>query len=108
MVWLTEDTEEAREEVFKKNPSLTRERTQFKKADYSLAYLNQVLEKVSTAMVDGKLTTAVTAYVDEYTNRVVVSMTEEKAEEVDLVTSMDPMGGAVVFEFGADQLATFG
>ncbi len=95
VVLLTEDTPENRAEVFKKNPGISQSSTEFKKADYSLAYLTQLLADISKAMGNGQLTGVSSAAVYEDANRVKVWITVESDDLTGKILAFDTIGGAV-------------
>ncbi len=99
VVWLTEDTPDNRAEVFRKNPNISNSSTEFKKADYSLAYLTQLMSDISKAMGNKELLGVFSAALREDINRVEVSMTEENQDIIARITAMDTIGGAVVFRY---------
>ncbi len=101
VVWLTEDTPENRAEVFKRNPSISESGTEFKTADFSLAYLTQLMADISEAMMDGQLPFVTSASLREDYNRVEVNMTAESADFIAKVQSFDTLGGAIEFKYGA-------
>ncbi len=101
VVWLTEDTPDNRAEVFRKNPNISNSSTEFKKADYSLTYLTQLMADISKAMGNKELQGVSSAALREDINRVEVSMTEENQDIIAKITAMDTIGGAVEYRYGA-------
>lgn len=95
VVLLTENTPENQQEVFRRNPSLNTETTIFKTADYSLAYLTELLADISRAMSEDSLPFVPTAGLYEDLNRVVVTVTTEDADSIARVLAFDTLGGAI-------------
>lgn len=104
VVWLTENTPERQAEVFKRNPSLPEDSTTFRTADFSLAYLTELLEKISEGMRDGKLPFVTSAAVMEQINRVSITMTTADESTAAAISSFDPLGGAVEFRVAAGNI----
>ncbi len=100
VVWLTEDTPEVRDEVFKHNPTISESGTEFRKAGYSLAYLTQLMADISKAMVEKQLPFVSSASLREDLNRIEISMTDENVEFITKVQSFDTLGGAIEFRYG--------
>ncbi len=100
VVWLTEDTTANREEVFKRNPGLSKSSTEFKKAEYTLAYLTQLMADISEAMGNDTLSFVSTAALREDLNRVEVSMSVDSEEAKQKVLAYDKLGGAIVIRTG--------
>lgn len=100
VVWLTENTPKRQAEVFKQNPSLPEDSTTFRTANFSLAYLTELLEHISSEMRDGKLPFVSSAAVMEQRNRVSVTMTIADADTMAIVSSFDTLGGAIEFHNG--------
>lgn len=99
VVWLTENTPERQAEVFQKNPNLLESNTTFRTADFSLAYLTELLEHISEGMRDGTLSFVTSAGVMEQINRVSVTMTTDDEDAVKTVSSFDTLGGAIEFHY---------
>jgi len=97
VVWLTENTPENRQEVFARNTGLNESNTIFLDADYSLAYLTQLMADISKLMGDGELPHVPTAALREDANRVEVTLTCEDEDCIERVLACDTMGGAVKF-----------
>jgi hypothetical protein len=109
VVWLTENTKENRQKVFAQNPDLKESTTTFKTADYSLAYLTQLMADISEGMGDGKLPYVTSAALMEQDNRVAVWMTVDDADTAALIQRFDTLGGAIEIQSttaaGTDDLA---
>jgi hypothetical protein len=101
VVWLTENTKENQQKVFEKNPYLPESTTTFKTADYSLAYLTQLMADISEGMGDGKLPYVTTAALMEQDNRVAVTLTTDDADKVALIQRFDTIGGAIEIRYAA-------
>jgi len=97
VIWLTENTPENRQAIFERNPSLRTDSTRFLDADYSLAYLTQLMAYISKLMGDGALPYVTTAALREDINRVEVTLTCEDAACMKRVLACDTLGGAVEF-----------
>lgn len=95
IVWLTEDTSENRAEVLKRNPTISQSNTEFKVAEYSLAYLTQLMTDISDAMMNNSFQFVFEASLREDMNRVVVTMTNTDESEVKKVLAFDTLGGAI-------------
>lgn len=105
VVLLTENTPENQQEVFRRNPALNTETTIFKTADYSLAYLTELLADISQAMGEGSLPFVPTAGLYEDLNRVVVTATTEDADSIAQVLAFDTLGGAIEIRQASGQAA---
>ncbi len=101
VVWLTENTPETRQKVFEQNPGLTEENTRFQTADYSLAYLTDLMAEISAAMGADELPCVSTAALREDLNRVEVTMTEENTQTYEKILALDSLGGAVEVGYSA-------
>lgn len=104
VVWLTEDTPENRETVFRMNPTLSRDTTIFKKADYSKAYLTELMANISKAMGTKELPFVTTAALMEQINRVEVRVTTEDAESIERVLAFDSIGGAIEIRYSGENV----
>lgn len=72
----------------------------FKTADFSLAYLTELLKNISGGMQDGKLPYVTSAGVMEQINRVSVTMTTDDEKAMATVSSFDTLGDAIEFHYG--------
>lgn len=97
VVWLTENTPENQREVFARNSALHEDNTVFLDADYSLAYLTQLLADISELMGNRELPHVPTAALREEINRVEVALTCEDESCMARVLACDTLGGAVEF-----------
>lgn len=100
-VWLTENTAENQKKVFEENPALRKENVTFQTADYSLAYLNELLNAISKSMENGVFSSVSSACVMEQVNRIEVTLTEGDSEAEKAVLSLDTIGGAIQFRYAA-------
>lgn len=101
VIWLTENTVENQKKVFERNPDLAKDSTVFKTADFSLAYLTEILKNISEGMQDGKLPYVIGAGVMEQINRVSVTMTRDDERATAVVSSFDTRGGAIEFHYAS-------
>lgn len=101
VVWLTENTPENQTAVFERNPELLESSTVFRTADYSLAYLTELLARISAEMGDGKLPFVTAAAVMEDRNRVQVTLTADDAASAAQVLAFDELGGAIELVSGS-------
>lgn len=104
VVWLTENTPENQARVFEQNPDLLEGNTVFKTADFSLAYLTELLANISAEMGTQKLPFVTTAAVREQDNRVEVTMTTDDEECASQVLNFDTIGGAIEFRYSTAQI----
>lgn len=100
-IWLTENTPENQKKVFERNPDLLEDSTIFKTADYSLAYLTELMAEISKAMGNKELPFVTTAALREEMNRVVVTMTMEDTDSVEKVLAFDAIGGAIEIRYAS-------
>lgn len=96
-ILLTEDTQENREMVFGRNPGLNEENTVFLQAEYTQAYLDELMVQVSKLMAAGELPSVTSAARLDTRNRVRITMRENDPGSVALVRNLDTLGGAVEF-----------
>lgn len=101
VVWLTENTPENQTAVFEQNPELLESSTVFHTADYSLAYLTALLEKISDGMRDGKLPFVSSAAVMESRNRVEVTVSTGDEAQLAALRRFDTLGGALELRYAA-------
>lgn len=106
VVWLTENTPENQQEVFKRNPTLTEENTIFKTADYSYAYLTELMAVISRAMGEDELSFVPTAALRDDRNRVEVAVTTEDPDSIARVMAFDTLGGAIEIRYVSGYTAT--
>lgn len=99
VIWLTENTPENQKKVFERNPDLLESNTTFKTADYSYAYLTELMANISEDMGDGKLPYVSSSALREEMNRIVVTMTTDHADCLAKVLSFDEIGGAIEIQY---------
>lgn len=102
VVWLTENTQENQQKVFEQKPDLLENNTTFKTADYSLAYLTDLLSDISTETYAGNLPHVITAELREDVNRVEVIMTMDDSESMMKMLNFDTIGGAIEIQYVPD------
>lgn len=96
VVWLTDDSAENREKVFSANPGLSRENTEFKRADYSYYYLEGLMADISSLMAENGVENVTTAALREDINRVVVTMSVENEDDKEALMALDSQGAIVI------------
>lgn len=101
VIWLTENTPENQKKVFQRNPGLLESNTIFKTADYSLAYLTELMAAISEKMGAGKLPHVSSAGLREDMNRVEVTMTTDDADSAAKVFALDTAGGAIEIRYAS-------
>lgn len=101
VIWLTKNTSENQKMIFERNPDLLESNTTFKTADYSHAYLTELMADISESMGDGKLPYVSTAAFREEINRVVVTMTTDDTDCLEKVFSFDEIGGAIEIQYSS-------
>ena len=104
VVWLTKNTPKDRARVFEQNPDLLESNTVFKTAEFSLAYLTDLLANISAEMGTQKLPFVTTAALREEKNRIEVTMTTDDEEYVAQVLNFDAIGGAIEFRYSTAQI----
>lgn len=95
VVWLTEDTPENRQTVFSLNPTLGEDNTTFKAADYSKAYLMDLMARISSAMGSGKLPFVTTASLREDKNCVQVTTVADDPSSINQILAFDTASGDI-------------
>ncbi len=101
VILLTEDTPENRQKVFERNPDLLESNTEFRQAEYSLAYLTDLQEEISERMAAGKLPFVTVSAVREEINRIQVTVCLEDPDELEKLLALDETGGAIVVEYSS-------
>ncbi len=94
---LTSDTEENREAVLREL-GISENAVVFVKGEYTLEYLTELQEKISTAMANGELPFVVSSGVYETINRIVVGVTDDSDGNINKLMAFDEIGGAIVVE----------
>lgn len=100
VVVLTEDTPANRTAICRELGRNERNTT-FVKGTYTLAYLTELQEKISNAMVNKEIPFVITSSVRETTNNIVISVTTNDEAELEKVYALDTIGGAIKVELGA-------
>ena len=98
VIVLTEDTPANRTAICKEL-GRSESNTTFVKGTYTLAYLTELQEKITNAMVNKELPFVVTSGVYETTNNIVISVTTNDEAELAKVYALDTIGGAIKAEF---------
>lgn len=75
--------------------------TTFVKGTYTLAYLTELQEKITNAMVNKEIPFVVTSGVYETTNNIIIRVTTNDEAELAKVYALDTIGGAIKVEFSA-------
>ena len=83
--------------VFGRNPGLNEENTVFLQAEYTQAYLDELMVQVSKLIAAGELPSVTSAARLDTRNRVRITMRENDPGSVALVRNLDTLGGAVEF-----------
>lgn len=96
-ILLTEDTQENREMVFARNPGLKEENTVFLQAEYTQAYLDELMVQISELMAAGELPCVTRAARLDDRNCIEVTMKEDDPGSAALIRNLDTLGGAVEF-----------
>ncbi len=96
-VVLTADTPEIRSAVCEEL-CVSENVTMFVKGKYTLVYLTNLQEKISTAMANGEFPFVVTSGVYETINRIVVGVTNDSEDNIKKLMALDEIGGAIVVE----------
>ena len=96
VVVITDDTAENREILIKELGTENSE-VVFRKGEYTLSYLTELQNKISTAMTKGEIPFVMTSSLMESENRIEVSVNANDESELDKVRQFDTLGGAIVF-----------
>ena len=75
--------------------------TTFVKGTYTLAYLTELQEKITNAMVNKEIPFVVTSGVYETANNIIIRVTTNDEAELAKVYALDTIGGAIKVEFSA-------
>lgn len=98
VIVLTEDTPANRTAICKELDR-SESNTTFVKGTYTLAYLTELQEKITNAMVNKELPFVVTSGVYEMTNNIIIRVTTDDEAELAKVYALDTIGGAIKVEF---------
>lgn len=94
VVVLTVDTPENRAAVCKAL-KVRQSNTLFQQGDYTLDYLTQLQERISSAMAAGELPFVTSSGVYETVNRIQVTVTDDRTADLEKLLALDTMGGAI-------------
>lgn len=100
VIVLTEDTPANRTAICKEL-GRSENNTTFVKCTYTLAYLTELQEKITNAMVNKEIPFVVTSGVYETTNNIIIRVTTNDEAELAKVYALDTIGGAIKVEFSA-------
>lgn len=96
VVLLTENTAENQKKVFDLNPSLTENNTIFQSAAYSLAYLTDLMERISQAIgSNGEISFVSSIGLREEKNCIQVTVITDDSENIEKILAFDTIGGAI-------------
>ena len=98
VIVLTEDTPANRTDICKELGRSENNAT-FVKGTYTLAYLTELQEKISNAMVNKELPFVVSSSLCETTNNIVIGATTTNETELAKLYALDTIGGAIKVEF---------
>ncbi len=98
VIVLTEDTPENRTAICKEL-GRSESNTTFVKGTYTLAYLTELQEKITNAMVNKELPFVVSSALRETTNNIVIGATTTNEAELAKLYALDTIGGAIKVEF---------
>ncbi len=98
VIVLTEDTPANRTDICKEL-GRSENNTTFVKGTYTLAYLTELQEKISNAMVNKELPFVVSSSLCETTNNIVIGATTTNETELAKLYALDTIGGAIKVEF---------
>ena len=100
VIVLTKDTPANRTAICKEL-GRSEHNTTFVKGTYTLAYLTELQEKITNAMVNKEIPFVVTSGVYETTNNIIIRVTTNDEAELAKVYALDTIGGAIKVEFSA-------
>lgn len=100
VVVLTADTAENRTAICKEL-GVNESTTVFEVGAYTLEYLTELQNKISSAMTNKELPFVTSSAVDEIDNRIKVSVTTDNEADLAKVLALDTIGGAIVIERSA-------
>uniref|UniRef100_UPI004057333D hypothetical protein n=1 Tax=Acetatifactor sp. TaxID=1872090 RepID=UPI004057333D len=98
VIVLTEDTSDNRTAICKEL-GRSESNTTFVKGTYTLAYLTELQEKITNAMVNKELPFVVSSALRETTNNIVIGATTTNEAELAKLYALDTIGGAIKVEF---------
>ena len=97
---LTVDTAENRTAICKEL-GVSESTTIFEVGTYTLEYLTELQNKISSAMTNKELPFVTSSVVDEIGNRIKVRVTTDNEADLAKVLVLDTIGGAIVIERSA-------
>jgi len=97
VIVITEDTPENRTAICKEL-GRTESNTTFVKGTYTLAYLTELQDKISNAMINKEIPFVVSSALMETTNNIVIGSTTTDETELAKVYALDTIGGAIKIE----------
>lgn len=100
VVVLTADTAKNRTAICKEL-GVNESTTVFEVGAYTLEYLTELQNKISSAMTNKELPFVTSSAVDEIDNRIKVSVTTDNEADLAKVLALDTIGGAIVIERSA-------
>jgi len=100
VIVLTEDTPANRTAICKEL-GRSENSTTFVKGTYTLAYLTELQEKITNAMVNKEIPFVVSSSVYEMSNNIIVGVTTSNETELAKVYALDTIGGAIKVEHSA-------
>lgn len=100
VVVLTEDTPANRATICKEL-GRSESNTTFVKGTYTLAYLTELQEKISNAMVNNELPFVTMSGVYETSNNIIVNVTTDDEVELAKLYALDILGGAIEVQYGS-------
>ncbi len=98
VIVLTEDTSANRTAICKEL-GRSESNTTFVKGTYTLAYLTELQEKITNAMVNKELPFVVSSALRETTNNIVIGATTTNEAELAKLYALDTIGGAIKVEY---------
>ena len=101
VIVITDDTAENRE-IIAKEFGINPNNVVFRKGEYTLSYLTQLQEKISTAMANGEYPFVVTSAIMEAANRIEVGVISNDEADLSKVRQLDYTGGAIIFRYSEE------
>lgn len=97
-LYLTENTKKNRALICKQMGVDVKD-VNFKTAQYTYRYLNEVQDKISQAMMEKKLPFVSSSVVYDDINRIKVCVTTDNQNDINKVLDYDTIGGAIIIEY---------
>lgn len=101
VIVITDDTAENRE-IIAKEFGINPNNVVFRKGEYTLSYLTQLQEKISTAMANGEIPFVVSSAIMEADNRIEVGVISNDEADLSKVRQLDSTGGAIIFRYSEE------